>query len=59
MDAGSVLQKDVSTALKKAITQLECSQVDELAGGEDDLQLGMANKHSGLTKQYFVRKTKV
>ena len=43
MDAGSVLQEDVLTALSKALSQLECHQVDELAGVEDDLQIGVEN----------------
>ena len=47
MDARSVLQENVSTALIVLVHQLECSQVDELAGVEDDLQVGVANKHEG------------
>ena len=50
MDAGPVLQENVSTTLGKALSQLECSQVDELAGVEDDLQVGGANKYSGSGK---------
>ena len=47
MDAGPVLQENVLTAFIELIHQLECSQMDELAGVEDDLQVGVANKHSG------------
>ena len=43
MDAGAVLQKNVSTALSQILSSLECNQVDELAGVEDDLQIGVAN----------------
>ena len=43
MDAGPVIQENVSKTLNKALSQLICSQVDELAGVEDDLQVGVAN----------------
>ena len=50
MDAGPVLPENVSTALIKAINQLKYRQMDELASGEDDLQVGIANKHSWNSK---------
>ena len=50
MDAGPVLQENVSTINIVLVHRLECSQVDELAGVEDDLQVGGANKHSGSGK---------
>ena len=45
MDAGPILQENVSAAFTVLVHQLGCSQVDELAGVEDDLQVGVANKH--------------
>ena len=47
MDAGSILQENVSTTLFNAFSQLECCQVDELACIEDDLQVVVANQDSG------------
>ena len=43
MDAGPVLQKDVSTALSKILIPLECGYMDEFVGVEDDLQVGVEN----------------
>ena len=50
MDARSVLQENVSTTLSKASSQFECRQVDELAGVEDDLQIGVESKHKGSSR---------
>ena len=46
MDAGPVLQENVSKTIRGLEHQLEDSQGNELAGVEDDLQVGVANKHS-------------
>ena len=43
MDAGPVLQENVSTTFIVLVHQLKCCQVDGLAGAEDDLQIGVAN----------------
>ena len=50
MDAGPVLQENVSTIFIVRVDQLECSQMDELAGVEDDLRVAIANNHSGSSK---------
>ena len=50
MDAGPVLQENVLTTFIVLIHQLESSQVDELAGVEDDLQFGVANKYEGSSR---------
>ena len=50
MDAGPVLQENVLSPFIVLRLQLECRQVDELAGVEDDLQVGIANKYSGSGK---------
>ena len=50
MDAGPVLQKNVYKTYRGLVHQLEKSQVDGLAGTEDDLQIGVANEHSGSGK---------
>ena len=43
MDTGPILQENVSTDFRGLGHQLECSQVDGLAGVDDDLQVGRAN----------------
>ena len=50
MDARPVLQEDVCKTFRGLGHQLKCIQVDELAGVEDDLQVGVANKHLGSGK---------
>ena len=50
MDAGPVLQQNVSTTFRGLGHQQKCSQVDGLTGVEDDLQVGVANQHSGSSR---------
>ena len=50
MDAGPVLQENVSTTNIKAFLSLKYSQMDELTGVEDDVQIGGANQLSGNSK---------
>ena len=50
MDAGTVLQENVYKTFKQKNHQLECSQMDGLAGAEDDLQVGIANQHLGSSR---------
>ena len=50
MDAGPILQSNASKTFIALVHQLELSQVDELAGVEDDLQVGIANKYSGRSR---------
>ena len=50
MDALPLLQENVLKPFGGRGHQLECGQVDELIGVEDDLQVGVADKHSGSSK---------
>ena len=50
MDAGPVLQENVFTTLRGRRNQLECNQLDGSVGGEDDLQVEIANQHSGSSR---------
>ena len=56
MDAGPVIQENVSNVsnssaiFRKLIHKSEYSQEDELASAEDDMQVGVANQHSGSSR---------